>query len=169
MPADADYFNAGVLLFNLRYWRQHGVKDRLIKYVEQNHAKLKFHDQDAINGSMHSLIRPLPRKWNASHTFYLEPVTRLGGITLRQLHALRTNPSIVHFTGPSKPWRKDEYHPFQRAWMEVLKRTPFAEQYAAKASAAQFSARYAKRFGRPVKRFLRASLHIASTVIRGNA
>src|SRR3546814_11070755 len=49
MPAGADYFNAGVLLMNLKRWREADGTARLIAFLEAHHGDLRAHDQDALN------------------------------------------------------------------------------------------------------------------------
>ena len=46
------YFNAGVLLINLDYWRSHNIEERLLEYIATHREKIKFHDQDVLNASI---------------------------------------------------------------------------------------------------------------------
>ena len=43
------YFNSGVLLINLDYWRKNSLSTIILEYINENVEKLKFHDQDALN------------------------------------------------------------------------------------------------------------------------
>jgi len=47
------YFNAGVLLINLDYWRKHKIETALINFTNSHSGKLIFNDQDALNAILH--------------------------------------------------------------------------------------------------------------------
>src|SRR3546814_10949735 len=44
LPAGADYFNAGVLLMNLKRWREADGTARLIRFIEAHHDHLWAHE-----------------------------------------------------------------------------------------------------------------------------
>jgi lipopolysaccharide biosynthesis glycosyltransferase len=125
IPEGTPYLNAGVLLINLTYWREHDVKGQLLSYIWTYPEKLKFHDQDALNACLNKNVLQLPYCWNVTHIFYLGPYQSLGGIMGSQLLKLQRDPAVVHFTGPTKPWMYIMTHPFQEEYWTLLKRTPF--------------------------------------------
>ena len=43
-PQSLGYFNAGVLLINIEYWREHNLQDVFWNYMKENIDKLKQHD-----------------------------------------------------------------------------------------------------------------------------
>ena len=53
------YFNSGVLLINLDYWREHNITQQLLDFVCTNPNKCLLHDQDAINAVLYGKIRRL--------------------------------------------------------------------------------------------------------------
>ena len=48
-PKENGYFNSGVLLINTKYWREHNLKERFLKYIVENPQKLLYPDQDVLN------------------------------------------------------------------------------------------------------------------------
>lgn len=46
---DHPYFNAGMLLMNLKEMRTRWNADEILKYVEENNSKFQFQDQDVLN------------------------------------------------------------------------------------------------------------------------
>ena len=48
IPKVRDYFNAGVLLIDLKRWRELRISEKAVKYL-QAHPKSPFSDQDALN------------------------------------------------------------------------------------------------------------------------
>lgn len=52
-PVSYDYFNAGVLVINLQYWRENQVRERLVDYAVKNGSNLVLMDQDVLNGVLY--------------------------------------------------------------------------------------------------------------------
>ena len=51
--ASFSYFNAGVLLVNLDYWRNIGFQQKAVKYISQHVNELIFNDQDVLNALLY--------------------------------------------------------------------------------------------------------------------
>ncbi len=64
LPADAVYFNSGVLLINLAAWRKGDIAGQIIAWMSANPDKLALADQDAINACLCGMITPLSDCWN---------------------------------------------------------------------------------------------------------
>lgn len=47
------YFNGGMLLINLDYWRKHNVENRLKEYFRANLDKVVRNDQDIMNAVLY--------------------------------------------------------------------------------------------------------------------
>ena len=58
------YYNAGVMLMNLKKMREDGIDDRIIQTI--NTVKYKHLEQDVLNFLCKPFIRPLPSQYNAS-------------------------------------------------------------------------------------------------------
>jgi lipopolysaccharide biosynthesis glycosyltransferase len=142
MPPGADYFNAGVLLMNLKRWRELDGTARLIRFIEAHHDHLWAHDQDALNAVFCGDIHELAPTWNLqTSTLWSEP----DGLSLSypQFRDLLADPGIVHYTTPSKPWHFSNLHPYKKTYYQYLAKTPYSD--------------YAPRdvsFGSLLKRFL---------------
>ena len=54
---DEPYFNSGVLLINLKKWREEGVQQRLLDFWKEKGGKLFASDQDVINGGLKGQIQ----------------------------------------------------------------------------------------------------------------
>jgi lipopolysaccharide biosynthesis glycosyltransferase len=93
MPADAAYYNSGVLLINLAEWRKRSLSMILLKYLSSV-PKTLYPDQDAINSLLWSEITELSGKWNVLITSP-EP-----GRAIENLNAAVN----IHFCGGFKPW-----------------------------------------------------------------
>ena len=64
------YFNAGVLLVNLDYWRTHNMTQAFIEYIEHNFEKLRAHDQDVLNAFFYDKSVHISLAWNVEFIFY---------------------------------------------------------------------------------------------------
>ena len=104
LPPDHVYVNAGLMLLNLRYWREHGLVAKLCGHVERNAAILELHDQDALNAVLHRRILVLPQRWNVQAQMFRLPRRVLGG-RHAEIRAACRDPAVIHFAGPDKPWQ----------------------------------------------------------------
>jgi len=111
-PRQNLYFNAGMLLMNLKYWRENKVMERCLKYITDYPERLLFHDQDTINAVLNREIVSLPITYNFQ-TGFLCRCAKLDSFLHKEIEeTINEEPVIIHFTGPSKPWYTFSYHPF---------------------------------------------------------
>lgn len=118
-PFDLGYFNSGVLLVNLRYWREHQVLKDFVSYMENHAESIQFWDQDVLNVVFRDKKVLLPLKYNLQHQFLWRRRTTYDYWKLEaELSEALADPCIVHFTYAFKPWRKyqAEPHPFNSTW-----------------------------------------------------
>ena len=99
------YFNAGVLLLNLKYWRERDVSGRCMKCIAENPDILKFHDQDTLNIVLKDEKVLLPITYNFQTGYYLSWVYPDYPADFKeQVHKTAPNPIVIHYSGPMKPW-----------------------------------------------------------------
>lgn len=122
LPRDAVYFNSGVLLMDLRRWREQGLTERLAAYIRRAGDRLVCHDQDAINAVLHGLIKVLDYRWNVQAAFFTR--RRLRGFADRDSIVAATRaPSIIHYTSARKPWMFVMATPRKRLYWRYLRKT----------------------------------------------
>lgn len=122
--AEADYFNAGVLLMDLVRWRRDDLHGRTLRYAVAQGARLLCHDQDALNHVLAHDWRPLELRWNQQFKFFQHPAYYLH-VDPAELRRARTDPAIIHFTTNSKPWHYQNDHPWRGLYFHYLDQTPF--------------------------------------------
>jgi lipopolysaccharide biosynthesis glycosyltransferase len=122
-----EYFNAGVLLVNLRVWRDEGVADALVRFVT-GRGSLPWFDQDALNAVFAGRWHRLDPKWNAMNSFWTWPSLAADVFAADAVAAARARPGILHFEGPtiSKPWHYLSDHPWRKDYRSALAATPWA-------------------------------------------
>ena len=113
IPFEYDYFNAGVLLMNLKYWRDHQVMNRCMRLIETQADKLIYHDQDTINAILYKEIKKLPLTYNFQFGFiYRDFHNKLGKEVQEEIKSNLMNPVIIHYSGSHKPWHKRSRYPY---------------------------------------------------------
>ncbi len=101
-PAEARYFNAGVLVIDLDRWRRQGVQDALLRMITANPERFRWWDQTAMNVLLHDQVRLVDPGWN---TFADEvDFSPEGG------------GRIFHYVGGTKPWTRYLDTPEFRLW-----------------------------------------------------
>ena len=66
------YFNSGVLLVNLDYWRQYRIFDKLINWLRENPDKCSLPDQNALNKVLEGTVVYLNYTYNYQEWWYGE-------------------------------------------------------------------------------------------------
>ena len=104
-----EYFNAGVMLINLKKWREHSVSRKLIMTGKKYDDYLVYWDQDVLNIFFNNKSGDLAKEYNAfSLTRKISP-----------------EPAIIHFTGEVKPWHLFSRHPYKNNYNHFRQLTPF--------------------------------------------
>ena len=125
LPPDYTYFNSGVLLIDLGGWRATGIFPDFMHYIEVNHERAHYLDQDALNGVLFERVKYLDYRWNFQARTGAEHVAKLG-YDRQGFAALRKRPGIVHFTSSRKPWNYRPDVAFERAYLEQVEKSPWA-------------------------------------------
>lgn len=127
-PQSMGYFNAGVLVINLKYWREHNVKDEFFKIVREHPERLGCHDQDILNYVFRTCKKRLNVKFNFQNNFLFEhQYTNLSYDIIDEIDAALHNPVIIHYiTGP-KPWQRNCIHPYRTEFFKYRSKTQWKD------------------------------------------
>jgi lipopolysaccharide biosynthesis glycosyltransferase len=106
-----NYFNAGVLRMSLRQLRQLDFTRKAITIIEE-HRNLEFQDQDVMNLVMRGRFDHLPPTFNV-----FNELLKFGS----DLSAF-SEPTIVHFNGPHKPWNSKISNKYALAWIKAFEK-----------------------------------------------
>jgi lipopolysaccharide biosynthesis glycosyltransferase len=115
----AKYFNSGVLLIDLKKWREQDISKKAINCRLSNEkavvaSKYYTHDQFGLNVILHDQWQELDPRWNYSPG----------------PGKLVDNPCIVHYCGDVKPWNQKCKDEFRQAFIQYLNQTPYKEHFA---------------------------------------
>ncbi len=105
------YFNAGVLLMNLKYFRKHDVMTRCFQVIKDIPERLLFHDQDTLNVVLEQECINIHPRFNLQTGFLFTTVS-FDKDTQKQIREAIEAPVIIHFTGYNKPWQENSSTPF---------------------------------------------------------
>ena len=120
MESSAKYFNAGVMLINLEYWRTHSVKEKVIEFINRKPEVIQFEDQDGLNSVINGNWLELHPKYNM-HTGLLFKECACDSSFKEAID----DPVIIHYTGSSKPWHFANNHPYKHLYWQYLRMTPY--------------------------------------------
>jgi lipopolysaccharide biosynthesis glycosyltransferase len=110
------YVNAGVIVINLKYWRENSIESKFLKYLTKN-FKGGFPDQDAINLILKNKIKIIDQKWD---------------VFAGSDDAFKIKPCIVHYINlhhkyVTKPWYFSSRTPYKKEYWDILKQTPWKD------------------------------------------
>lgn len=126
LPFDAPYFNAGVLMMDLKKWRDGNYAEAIIALATQN--KYPNHDQDALNKFFMNNWQEIPLRWDVIppvFNLFLKIVTK-PDLRKKAIEA-KLNPAIFHYAGGYKPWEYEIHNGFNEKYYEYLKLTEYKD------------------------------------------
>ncbi len=128
------YINSGVILINLKKWKQENIEQKIIKMIEDKNGNVFHHDQGIINGVCKNSIKILPPKFNCMSQFFYLTARKIKALyniknyyMQNELDEAVKNPVIVHYISKfyNRPWFKSCTHPLKNLYIDYLEKTPF--------------------------------------------
>ena len=131
-----NYFNAGLLLIDLRKWREFGIGKKCLKFIEDHDGQVIHHDQGVLNGLLFNQWLRLPLKYNVMTVHYIHSYMKLKNYfhdsssfyDVSEVERAKSNPVILHYTPSftSHPWEHNCKHPLRYLYEVVQNMTPWA-------------------------------------------
>jgi len=112
------YFNAGVLLMNLKAFRENEIEKKFVHLITEYDFDLLDPDQGDLNYLCYGKVHLLPNGWNKTPV----PTPTEG------------EKNIVHYALYKKPWQYDDVIDGEYFW-EYAKTSPFYDEILAKKAA----------------------------------
>lgn len=117
IPYGESYFNSGVLLINLKYWRDNNCEIALLEFSKRKRF-VYCHDQDALNYVFKTKWYRLPPKWNKSNTATMELIDFYHILDKKEY--IR-DARIIHYIDEPKPWYKIYGTRYRRKYDKYLR------------------------------------------------
>ena len=131
------YFNAGVLLIDLKQWRMYNIGKKCLNFIDSYSGRVTHHDQGVLNGVLNGQWKRLSLKYNVMtihymmsqsiiHRYYKDEAPFYDVIEANE--AIK-EPIIIHFT-PSftnRPWEENCCHPLRDCYSRILATSPWCD------------------------------------------
>jgi lipopolysaccharide biosynthesis glycosyltransferase len=128
IPPETPYFNSGVLLMNLRRWREQAIAERVLEYLRRYRASVRFWDQGGMNAILHDAWTEIDPAWNQMQCVFRPERWRELGRSMADWKRTLYHPKIVHYTGLEKPWRARPL-PGYSYFFNYLERTSYRDAF----------------------------------------
>ena len=120
-----DYFNAGIMLYNLNLFtktQSDEIKNLLLK------NNYDFYDQDPFNIIFGDNYKELEFKWNYTPMIEYEEFKKyIPHCSVNEVNNAEKAPAIIHYNGQLKPWSNPEKEKSE-IWWSYARKTPFYEE-----------------------------------------
>ena len=114
------YFNAGVILINMTYWREYDILKRCIEFIKKHYDILLYNDQDVLNYVLHDSKKFIGIEYNFLTLYIIKGDYKNLNFETQQ-EVLTCCPKIIHYT-QMKPWTIFSYKfPLTRVWEKYCK------------------------------------------------
>ena len=105
---DTPYCNTGVMMINLKAWREEEISHKVLEYTQKFRQYVHYADQDGINAIIAGRWGRLNPKWNVM-IHIIESYGKYFSISHEERRhaqeAFMSDPYILHFTSRMKPWQ----------------------------------------------------------------
>lgn len=137
VDSTAPYFNSGLLMINLRKWREDKIGEKCVNYIYNKKGNVLHHDQGVLNGILRNKWMRLPLKYNVMTICYIlsrKNMMKYYGehavyYSNEEIESAKEKPIIIHYTPSftSRPWIKNCKHPLKYLYWNYLSLTPWKD------------------------------------------
>ena len=130
------YINAGMLLINLKKWREDNLENKFLEFIDGHNGNVIHHDQGVINGVIKNK-KILPVKYNLMTSYYMmkrEEIVKFYNVedefyNNEEIKEAIKSPVYIHYTPgfTTRPWVKRCKHPKVDLFWKYLRITPWKD------------------------------------------
>lgn len=139
MNETSRYCNSGMLLFNLKKWRDDNMEKTVASYVRSKNGYVFFMEQSVVNILLQNKIKIVHPKYNTYTlmvAFSHNNLRRLRRCTRyysdEEIDDAIKNPVLIHLTNgfyvKGRPWIEGNAHPFRNLYMKYRTLTPWKDE-----------------------------------------
>lgn len=128
LPKENNYFNAGVILFNLKELRKYDFKNECMNFYRNNKEIICLEDQDVLNSILNGKCKFIALRYNSNNRIFTGNELE-NFYTENEIKEATENPAILHFTDCVKPWDKNCIHPLKNTYCGYWKNSPWKREY----------------------------------------
>ena len=130
LNAEQGYFNSGVMMLNLKVWRELNLGIKVLDYCMTHPKRIQYADQCGLNAVLKGDWLRLHPRWNVMTSFYnpkhAASATRYFG---SEFNFAVQNPIIIHFSDSPKPWELRNKHPLKKLYWSYLNQTEYKRRF----------------------------------------
>ena len=113
------YCNAGVLLLNLKKWREDNLTEKIFDWMRNNSDIIRLHDQDVVNCVCRDNILKIDKIWNCQTSKYTYSKDFVKNILPKA--------KIIHYVGEYKPWQPNIRQISKQEYFKYLRLTDYKD------------------------------------------
>lgn len=141
LNSDDIYINAGVLLINLKKWRDENTEDKFVDFIIKNNYNVYNNDQGILNAVLSDEILTIDPKFNLMSPFLerkYEDVIKWNGLhdyyDKKTIEDALKSPRFLHFVHfiNGRPWFKETNHPCKELYLKYANETSFKNEVLVK-------------------------------------
>lgn len=114
-PMETGYFNAGMQLINVDYWRKNDCLSLFMNFLKEHADKIVYHDQDVLNCCLYDKKKWVPVTYNFQNGFVLKQKFYPKAI-YNEVEETLSHPVVIHYSTDLKPWNISCFHPYRNVW-----------------------------------------------------
>lgn len=129
-----DYINSGILLINLKLWREKKLENSFISYINKKNGKVPCHDQGIINHVCKKHIKIIDCKYNTMTPFFYFSSNKIKKLfnlsdyySNENIKEAINKPVIIHFTAgwELRAWYENSKHPYTFLFKKYYNESPW--------------------------------------------
>lgn len=130
---NSPYLNSGVLLINLKLWREENLQQQFLDYLLSKGGTVFHHDQGIINAVCHGRKKIVHPRYNVMSAFFSHPFKMMNDVNTpfyseKEVGEAIARPAIIHFTEDfyNRPWVENSKHPLLEVYEKYHAMTEWA-------------------------------------------
>ena len=135
---ESNYINAGLLLINLKKWRDDKIESKFLDFINLYNGSVPHHDQGTLNAICNDKIYILHPKYNLMPPMLIYNENKIKKLyslnqyySQKELDEASENPVFIHFTADfyNRPWFKECSHPMKNIFLKYFNKTAWKYQF----------------------------------------
>ena len=140
LPTDSTYTNNGVMLIDLKSWREMNVEKEFLEFIIERNGNITYVDQGVLNGVLakKKLVKVIHTKYDAMTIFFdfnfkdlLKVRKPEHHLSEQEYNETVTDPYIIHYTScflsGTRPWNEKNNHPFRDDYLKYKEMSPWKD------------------------------------------
>lgn len=131
-------FNSGVMLIDLKKWKERNIEDKLIQFIQKHNGKIQQGDQGVLNAVLSHETYCFEPRFNSVTIFYDFSYKEMmiyrkppQFYTEEQVIEAIEKPVIIHFTtsfASRRPWVEGCKHRYTNEWIKYRLMSPWQKE-----------------------------------------